>query len=305
KLYAYAENYCYMPAPRKMRELVKNGVIGEFEYGEGEYMHNCESIWDSCTHGDPNHWRNTMHACYYCTHSIGPLIHISRLRPVKVTGFELPFNERMKRMGAKAGAQGIEIITLENGAVLKSIHGVGVSKNSVWYSVYGSKGRLESEREDVEESKGVDKLYVNCDKNEGDNCSSSKAVSTEDFLSKKAAESGHGGSDYYTMYNFIEKLRGSEDADTVDVYEALDMFLPGMFAYRSVLNGGIPMDIPDLRNKEKREKWRNDTQCTDPNVAGDMLVPSYSKGNPEIPAEIYEKIVESYNIKLEKQKNGE
>ncbi|MCR5485752.1 MAG: GNAT family N-acetyltransferase, partial [Clostridiales bacterium] len=46
KLYAYAENYCYMPAPRKMRELVKNGVIGEFEYGEGEYMHNCESIWD-------------------------------------------------------------------------------------------------------------------------------------------------------------------------------------------------------------------------------------------------------------------
>ena len=30
--------------------------------------------------------------------------------------------------------------------------------------------------------------------------------------------------------------------------------------------------------------------CTDPEVAGDMLIPSYSKGNPDIPDSTYERI---------------
>ncbi len=293
RTYAYAENYCYMPAPKKMRELYRDGVLGEFEYGEGEYMHNCESIWHDITRGVPEHWRNTMHACYYCTHSIGPLIHITGMRPVKVMGFEVPFNARMARMGAKAGPIGMEVITLENGAILKSIHGVGCSKDSIWYSIYGSKGRMESSRED-EDNGGVKTLFVNCDVNEGDNNSKSVNTSTSDYLSKKAEDAGHGGSDFYTMYNFIEKLRGRDDMDIIDVYEAMDMFLPGMFAYRSLLAGGVPQDIPNLRDPEVREIWRNDTQCTDPNVAGDMLIPSYSKGNPDIPAETYEAVKQKY-----------
>lgn len=235
------------------------------------------------------HWRNIMHAFYYCTHSTGPLIHITGLRPVSVTGFELPFNDRMERMGAKAGHAAVEMITLENGAVLKSLHGVGPSKGSVWYTIYGSKGRMESAREDAEEG-GVRTLYVNCDKNDGDNESDAVRASTGDFLTGRAGDSGHGGSDYYTMYYFCERLRGDEKADIIDVYEAMDMFLPGMFAYRSVLNGGIPMAIPDLRDKSQRDKWRNDTECTDPAVAGDSLVPGYSKGNPVIPEESYEKL---------------
>lgn len=70
--------------------------------------------------------------------------------------------------------------------------------------------------------------------------------------------------------------------------EALDMFLPGMFSYFSVLDGGRQMEIPNLRSPEEREKWRNDTRCTDPAVAGDMLLPSYSKGNPNIPQKNYD-----------------
>ena len=47
------------------------------------------------------------------------------------------------------------------------------------------------------------------------------------------------------------------------------------------------MDIPDMRDASQREKVKNDTSCTDPKAAGDMLLPSYSKGNPEIEPEIY------------------
>ena len=66
------------------------------------------------------------------------------------------------------------------------------------------------------------------------------------------------------------------------------MFLPGLFAYRSILAGGIPMAVPNLRNKEERERWRGDTACTDPKAAGDMLLPNFAAGEPEIPPEIYE-----------------
>ena len=78
------------------------------------------------------------------------------------------------------------------------------------------------------------------------------------------------------------------------------MFLPGMFAYRSVLAGSIPMDVPNLREKEARDKWRNDTTCVDPKVAGDMLIPSFSLGNPDIPDAVYEKMAKMWDEECQK-----
>ncbi len=289
KIYAYAENYCYMPAPKKMAKLYKEGKLGDFEYGEGEYMHNCEDGWHHYSLCDPMHWRNTMSAFYYCTHSLGPLLHITKQRPVKVVGFEAPFNARMMRMGAKAGAFAAELVTLESGAILKSLHGVGPSKNSVWYSVYGSMGRLESAREDAEAG-GVRTLYANLDSSDGANDGKSEAVDTSDSLSERSESAGHGGSDVYVMFNFVQKIKGNRNTDVVDVYEAMDMFLPGMFAYYSVLEGGITKEIPNLRDPAERDKWRNDTTCTDPKNSDYECIDSYSKGNPEIPASVYEEL---------------
>ncbi len=307
RLYAYAENYCFMPAPRQMRRMFKEGLLGEFEYGEGEYLHNCEPIWDNITQGNPEHWRNNMYASFYCTHSIGPLVHISGLRPVSVTCFEMPFNKRMERMGAKAGHTAVEMITLENGAVIKSVHGVGCSKCSIWYSVYGEKGTAESARE-ITDNGGVGKIYYEYD--DTDVAFPEKkehytfAGEAKDELSELSEKSGHGGSDFYTMYFFCERLLSDIKAEVIDVYEALDMFFPGILGYKSVLNGGIPVSLPNFRNKEEREPFKNDTACTDKNVAGDMLLPSYSKGNPEIPEENYEFWKTEFLKKSEEKQKG-
>lgn len=296
--YAYAENYCYMSAPYEMRRLYREGKIGEFEYGECEYIHNCQTRWPELTMGDPAHWRNNMYSTFYCTHSIGPLIHITGLRPVSVTGFESLKTERSVRMGRKGGQFGIEMITLENGGIIKSIHG-GLYRDSIWYSVYGSKGRMESAREDAAFSRkpeeGIDRIYVNADEYPGQY----KPVEVETYLPREndnsvAVRFGHGGSDFYAVYNFVEKLLGNESADIIDVYEAMDMFLPGMFAYRSLLKGGIPMEIPNLRDRSVRDQYREDTACTDPKVAGDMLLPTTSIGTPDIPSEVYERIYEQW-----------
>ena len=298
--YCYLENYCYMPAPREMKRLYQEGALGEFEYGEGEYIHNCESIWPQITYGEENHWRNNMYATCYCTHSAGPIIHITGLRPVKVTGFELPFNALCAREGHKGGSAGIMMVTLENGAIFKSID-MQLYKNSIWYSIYGSKGRMESAREDAEQG-DVARIYTNLDKIAGDYFTegNSKLESYKPEESASEAEQfGHGGSDYYSMWNAIESILGNEKADPIDVYEALDMFLPGMFAYFSVLEGGIPMEVPNFRDPAVREKYRNDTRCTDPKVAGDQLIPSYSKGNPEIPQSTYDEIRTRWEKHLE------
>ena len=297
-VYAYGENYCYMAAPYEMRRLYRAGKIGEFEYGEGEYIHNCESIWQSITYGDESHWRNNMYANFYCTHSIGPLIHITGLRPVKVTGFESGMAERKWRCGAKSGLFGIEMIELENGGIIKSIHG-DLYRNSIWYSVYGSKGRVESGREDVDREY-IDKVYVNLDEYSGQYGEvKAECYKPEDDFTRKAKKYGHGGSDFYGMHHFVEKILGNQEADIIDIYEALDMFLPGMFAYRSVLSGGIPMEIPNLRDKAVREQYRNDTMCTDPKVAGDLLIPVFSKGNPDIPQEVYDRMREKWRAEFE------
>lgn len=287
KIYAYGENYCYMPAPVEMRRLYRAGVLGEFEYAEGEYIHNCENIWPAITYGEPDHWRNTMYSTFYCTHSLGPIVHITGLRPVSVTGFESTMNARNLRVGSKGGQFGIEMVTFENGGIAKSIHG-DLYKNSIWYTLYGSKGRAESAREDAENG-DVSRVYLNVDEYDGEYPEHDRVQTYQpkDALSVDAQIFGHGGSDFYSMYHFVEKIRGDESADVIDVYEALDMFLPGLFAYRSILAGGAPMAIPDLRDKAVREQYRDDTACTDPKVAGDRLLPTAKLGTPAIDPGVY------------------
>ena len=303
-IYAYGENYCYMPAPYEMKKLYKEGKIGDFEYGECEYIHNGEPIWPSITYGEKDHWRNDMYSTFYCTHSIGPILHMTGLRPVSVIGFEGTQNERKLRVGAKSGLFAVEMITLENGGIIKSIHG-WLYKNSVWYSAYGSKGRMECGREADRNSGHIYKLYVDSDEYSGGyDTEKYESYEPKHGMEDKLEGFGHGGSDFYSMYHFIEKIKGNPDADTIDVYEALDMFLPGMFAYRSILKGNTPTEIPNLRDKKERDKWRNDTACTDPKVAGDMLLPTFSKGTPDIDDGVYEYVKELWDKECENKDSG-
>ena len=299
--YAYGENYCYMPATREMRRLYRAGKIGEVEYAEGEYIHNCEPSWPHLTRGEENHWRNTMCSTYYCTHSIGPLVHITGLRPVSVTGFEGAQNERNLRVGAKGGQFGMEVITLSNGAILRSTHGF-LYKNSIWFSVYGGKGRMESAREDAQQG-DISRIYVSADAYSGEYAKRpAETYEPADALTEQAKPFGHGGSDFYCMYNFVEHLLGNPQAEIIDVYEALDMALPGLMAYRSILAGGAPVEVPDLRDKAAREKYRRDTACTtDPIAAGDQLLPTCKSGTPEIDPAVYAAMRDAW-LKKEAQK---
>jgi len=289
KVYAYAENYCYMRGPFEMRRRYENGDIGEIQYAEGEYIHDCSSIWPGLTYGDKYHWRNLMFSTFYCTHSLGPVITITGLRPVRVSGFETVSHmnrDYANNRNIVAASGAIEMVTLNNGAVVKSIHG-GLKRepSSINYQIYGTRGMMETDRFDG------NRMSVYAER--GKLCAGDLTrYEPEPFVAAGIeATSGHGGSDLYPTHFFIEKILGRPDGQKfgIDVYTAVDMGICGILAYRSVLNGNIPMAVPNLRNKNERDAFRGDNACTNPKIAGGMLLP-YPNGYNDISDDDYEYI---------------
>jgi hypothetical protein len=116
----------------------------------------------------------------------------------------------------------------------------------------------------------------------------------EPFISSELAKktAGHGGSDFYTTHFFLEKILGNPEGEkySIDVYAGVDMGICGILAYRSILGGNIPVKVPNLRNKEERDAYRDDRACTNPAVAKEQLLPvSPYFDNDGIPDEDFEK----------------
>lgn len=288
KIYTYAENYCYFSATQEMKHLYRQGLIGEFMHGEGEYVHDCESIWPGITYGDPDHWRNRLYSCYYCTHSLGPIITITGTRPVRVVGFETPNVENMAAKGFRGGTSGMLVMQMSNGATVKSLNGyLKREPGSIWYSIYGKKGMMESDRW----HEGVDRIHVFQEGNSLTDTEYSYQPKPRIDSELSRMIRTHGGGDFYTMHYFLEKILGRpEGEECIDVYQALDMGMPGILGYKSICNGNTPYEVPDFRDKAVREQYRNDTRCTNPAIAGDQLAPFCSFGSPDIPASVYEQV---------------
>ncbi len=283
KVYSYAENYCYTPVRWEMRERYLRGDIGELMYAEGEYVHDCSSIWPDITYGERNHWRNLMPSTFYCTHSIGPILKMTNLRPVQVSAFETPNMPFMRELGTASGTLGMEIITLNNGAVMKSLHfGMKHTTHISNYQLNGDKGAFKDLGEELA-------TYIEGDKGNGNG---DYSTYKPEHVIADAADSGHGGGDFYTTHYFIRTILGDEVAAerSINVYDAVDMCIPGTLGYRSIVNGNAPIKVPNLRNKEERDAYRNDTFCTFPEIAGDQWVSNNVYNSEPIPDEVFEKV---------------
>ncbi len=284
KVYAYAENYCYFRSVQEMKRVYKRGDLGEFQHGEGEYVHNCESIWPQIAYGDPTHWRNWMNSTFYCTHSLGPVLYMTGERPVRVVGFETP--NTGAHFGQLGGASAMIVCQMSNGATAKSLHAVHLKRepHSIWYSLYGTNGMAETDR--WGERFSAVNIYVE------DNPSTPQAVHyipAWPHVSEEALRAdSHGGGDFFAVHYFLEKVLGrSAGQESIDVYTALDMTTPGILAYKSIMNGNAPYEVPDFRKKSVRDKYRDDHFCVDPRLAGKDVAPSSSFGVPKVPPSVY------------------
>lgn len=299
KVYAYAENYCYFRGTLEMQRLYRQGEVGEFLHGEGEYVHDCESIWISITRGEKNHWRNWVPSTFYCTHAIGPVMTITGTRPTRVTAYETP-NINKRRFGCRSADGATIVCQMSNGATMKALPWANFKRSpeAVWYAVYGSKGMMETDRWGACFNRV--NLYREGHPQYCQNMSYMPEYSKSSRLSRTIG--GHGGSDFYTMDYFLAAIRGEpEGRHIIDVYQGLDMTLPGTLGYRSIVNGNIPLEVPDLRDKKVRTQYLNDRWCVDPKLAGPgQPTSSCSTGLVKIPDTLYRRQAKEWRAQVKK-----
>jgi len=272
-VYAFAENYCYRQDTFEIWHRVKNGDIGEINYAEGAYIHDTTSERPYLTFGDPNHWRNHGDVNFYCTHSLGPILTVTGKRPESVIGFELPNFGRGGRVPGNWGCGGVEMVTLENGCVCRSLHGWirREHAHNINYAFHGDFGSMETARFIGQPILSVYK--------EGDKFCSGAWEHYDPTpripVIESVAASGHGGSDFYPTHFFIEKILGRPAGKewSIDVYQAVDMGICGLLALRSRLQGGITQKVPDFRDKAQRDLYRDDWDTAHPGVENGRLVP--------------------------------
>ncbi|MBR4748800.1 MAG: Gfo/Idh/MocA family oxidoreductase [Abditibacteriota bacterium] len=297
KVYTYSENYCYFRSTAEMKKIYRRGDIGEFQHGEGEYVHDGESIRHLITYGQRDHWRNWIPATFYCTHAAGPIITITGLRPVKVVAFDTP-NKFARYTGKRAGEGAMLCVQFENGATGKFLQGgYRRSMESIWYCVYGTNGQMESDRFGAREN-----MLHTWIQDAGKADYYEPKPDKENELSR--ATEGHGGSDYWTMQHFLDCIldrEGREEA--IDVYTGLDMTMIGTLGYRSAWEGNRPVEIPDLRDKSQRDKYRDDHFCCDPKYAGPGQPESCSFGRIEIPDVVYDMVRIKYETETKNKRD--
>jgi len=263
KIYMFAENYPYMLFNQEMQRLYKKGEIGEFKYGEGEYVHPMDAVSSNSISPGINHWRNWLPATYYCTHALAPVMFITDTIPVKVNGFvvahdfkdDVHFGKRPRRSDTASCI----IVGMDNGAVVKLLQG-SLRGHSIWVRIHGNNGlmenlrfgdtnmlRLRKEPFDKKSDEPVEKMY------------------TPDFpdYARDAYRYGHGGGDFFMNYNFARAIQTGKQP-FLDVYRGVAMSIVGILAYRSALNDSSSLKVPDFRKKSERKKYVDDDWNPDP-----------------------------------------
>jgi len=281
--YAFAENCCTMRPTLEIKRLYRAGDLGEYLYGECEYVHDCTSIWPRLTYGDPNHWRNWLPATGYCTHALGPILDITGTRPVRCVGLTTP-NRLGHLVGRQGDDMGVFLCQMDNGAVTKVLTGLALRREPSlhWYSIYGTRGQAENQR-----GPGEDLLHVYLEQDHATLFGRSYVPAFPYTLDWAHQTSGHGGADEYMIDALMRTLLQGAPPP-FDIYMALDMTLPGILAHRSACQGNIPLEVPDLRQEDARLRYENEDWSADPMACSKELLPSSAHGAIEIPPQLYE-----------------
>ncbi|HQE81570.1 MAG TPA: Gfo/Idh/MocA family oxidoreductase [Candidatus Hydrogenedentes bacterium] len=267
RIYMFAENYPYMVYNQEMRRLFQEGVIGDFLYGEGEYVHPDSARVHTARSVGMDHWRNWIPATYYCTHSLAPIMYITGTRPVKVNGFIVPYDHNdpsMTEYVRVSDTAAAIMLRMDNGAVVKSLHG-NLRGHQNYVRIHGNKGMMENARI----GKNKNALRVHLAPHGREQAEHEERVYAPKFPHhpREAANAGHGGGDFFTNYEFAEAIRTGTQP-YLDVYKAIDMSIAGILAYRSALAEGAPVSVPDFRNEEVRKQFEHDAWSPDPRRAG-------------------------------------
>jgi predicted dehydrogenase len=251
RLYTLSENFCYFRDVIEMQRVFRDGQLGKFIYGQGQYVQDIRHLMSRNPDGS-FHWRAWLPPFYYSSHALAPILQITGVRPVSVIGQAV--NHKMPHCANPTDFAAF-IVRVQDGGLIEGLVSFSAAHEPLhaWYSVYGSQGAMEGDRIRVQH---LTDLHVY---REGMPFSeyAERYRAPYRLRGKSFAKPGQGEGDHLMVLNFLGALRGHMTLD-VDVYRACDFTLPGILAYQSAVEGGRALSIPNLRERSAREHYRYD-----------------------------------------------
>ena len=273
-IFMLAENYPHMCFNREMKRICDGGTLGKILYAEGEYNHpvNPKDAPFAKTYiYFDKHWRNFLPRTYYVTHALAPIMWSTGATPKRVTAFSIfcPIDGDLPNYCYAGDAASIITTQNDDGSVFRFTGAAKLAGHNITYRISGNKGSIENLR--GMEHKVM--LRYNPWHKPAD-------VETAETLYQPAwnhpredliRTAGHGGGDFLCAEMFLECIReGRQPGHPFDLYSAVTMSSVAILAWRSVLNGNRPYDIPDFRSEEDRKQYENDYEspfyCSDGRV---------------------------------------
>ena len=257
--YMMAENYCYRKDVVLVRAMAAVGLFGDRYFAEGEYVHDVKHL-HHVPDGSPT-WRATWQVgkrgCTYGTHSLGPALEFfgphARVVSVSCVGTGIHTDPEHPNDDTC-----LMLCHLNTGGLIKVRLDMMSNRPHAmaYYSLQGTRGAYEG-------SRGFgDRPKVWVDETGLDPADPAGARSRREWRelwdyeshlpdmwrnpSEEALKAGHGGGDYFIVREFVEAIR-QDKAPPIDVYRALDYTVPGLVSEQSILQGGVPLPVPDFR----------------------------------------------------------
>ena len=244
-----------------LQDLVRKGLLGKPYAMDAEYIHDVRYLWAESPWRKPSK-ENPWYPITYCTHSLGPLLSIIDEDLKRVTCLSTG-----SHVTGLDGADDLMTATYQtpSGVIVRQtcsfINNCKTGHHS--FRVFGTEGyfeHLSSRGSEPEKTRfnsnvlyGADKiteLPVSFTVNE-----------LQEWTQKNAkANFGHGGADSYLMHRFEETLLNGGTQAPCDLKAGLRMTLPGIFAVKSALNGGMPQKIFYPWDKEWDDFLRTENQ---------------------------------------------
>jgi predicted dehydrogenase len=243
QVYMLAENMCYQHFIREWKRWIDAGRLGDIFYAEAEYIHDIhELLWDESS-GEA-YWRLERPPIYYCSHSLGPLLMLMDDRVVQAGGAHAGYGVVPDRGPSCLNMQ-VALFKTQKGAVIKLLRSQVALRPSIhFYSLYGTKGMVESGREGgwkgtrgrlyIEEEAETRHVFTDID------CPVSDPGAPEE-----AFGGGHGTVEYYLVRDFIDTLDSGCVRPPIDVIKAMDMTVPGICAHEAAMTGKW-VDVPSF-----------------------------------------------------------
>jgi predicted dehydrogenase len=264
-----AENYPFSAALLEAKRLTDDGNFGRILYAEGEYNHTGPREMLAGLTPFPYHWRGWLPRSYYVTHSLGPLMHITGQMPIQVSAFAVHSDVLEQYDDFRHNYDAFAMMNcMTDGGALFRFTGCAHMGSHSGYRIVGENGSCETGR-----SLGgnLNVVYHDWLAPEGKPTNETYAPAwvANGELAEKA---GHGGGDFWTVYNFVNYVLNDEPV-FFDVYRGCCMSAVAILGWRSCLENGKVYAIPDFKDKAQRDLWRDDDLTPFPDENGNVTLP--------------------------------